>query len=751
MKISRTFRIVFYLYCAFDLFFGGVCGGFIDLTPAAAAQFTTVTGTVVDPNSLPYANGTISATLVSSASPTLNGFAYTPPTQPTGLSTAGKFTLNLADNTVLLPAGTKWNFTVCSAAGTIQPAGGKGPVCFTVTGVTISGSSQDISATLNAAAPALSTAISAAPAWNAITPATGNLTLANTTFNTTITNTSSSNFIVHSNVTPATSLGVNQSSPTFNECGNYFTLGASAQDCWNFQDVITASTKSSTVTNVSETAGNVVTLTITGGTLVAGQIATFTGLTTATWLNNQNATLTTASAISLTFTDPTSHGALGSSAETGQVTQANPESAFTLSHSGSGNGASQVMYQHGQATFTDGTTYPTANIGQLTVPGRICPITFSGNYPATTSYGFAMEDVCPTLFTVPAPTASGTASQSIAMVNAAMATQISTNNNQFLFNGQIATPSGYAGNLLGSTFGFYHETDHNGTGTLANSWGAFLATYNSGNGTITNNRALHAEAINDFYNTGTTGTITSNVAAEFRSGAVTGTNTNDTTLSIASPSTGGTFSNGHIGIKILDQTNGGVISYSSEYAIQVGTGNNVRSGQLDWGANDMFVESTTSGFIKLLAPTIAYGNQTLNWPAPPATAGTMTLAAIDASTNQKSESAADASVLSFTPASSTGQYEVCFNLDVSAATAATLGWTMTWTDSNGTAQTPTNLALFQDGTAAPALTFTTSVAGDYSACKMITTNNAGTAIVVKLTFSGTSFTAKASASVQRKI
>src|ERR1700757_725202 len=193
-----------------------------------------------------------------------------------------------------------------------------------------------------------------APAWNSITAATGNLNLANTTFNTTISNTSSSNFIVHSNTTAATNLGVNQSSPTFNECGNYFTLGASAQDCWNIQDTITAGTKSSTVTNVSETSGNVVTLTITGGTLIAGQIATFTGLTTATWLNNQNVNLTTASATSLTFTDPTSHGTLGSSAETGQVTQANPLSALTVSHVGSGNGASQVMTQVGEATFSDG-------------------------------------------------------------------------------------------------------------------------------------------------------------------------------------------------------------------------------------------------------------------------------------------------------------------------------------------------------------------------------------------------------------
>ena len=123
---------------------------------AAWAQFTTVTGTVVDPNGLPYANGTIVPTLITSATPTLNGFAYTPPTQAVGLNSSGSFTMRLGDNSVLLPSGTQWNFQVCSAGGTVQPAGGKGPVCFFSGPITISGASQNISSTLNAAALALS-------------------------------------------------------------------------------------------------------------------------------------------------------------------------------------------------------------------------------------------------------------------------------------------------------------------------------------------------------------------------------------------------------------------------------------------------------------------------------------------------------------------------------------------------------------------------------------------------------------------
>lgn len=123
----------------------------------AAAQFTAVSGTVTDPNGLPYANATISATLNSTASPffVATGAPYSPPMQPVGLNSAGSFSMNLADVTQLTPGASTYNFTVCSGLGTVQPAGGKGPVCFTVTNITISGSSQSITTTLTAAAPAL--------------------------------------------------------------------------------------------------------------------------------------------------------------------------------------------------------------------------------------------------------------------------------------------------------------------------------------------------------------------------------------------------------------------------------------------------------------------------------------------------------------------------------------------------------------------------------------------------------------------
>jgi hypothetical protein len=170
----RKFKWYLVAYVLFDFLLG--YAGVFPLTNLAAAQFTTVSGTVTDPNGLPYANGTIVSVLIlsSGVSPTLSGLPYTPPTQPVGLDPTGSFTIQLADNNSLSPAGTKWNFTVCSASGSIQPAGGKGPVCFTLAApITITGTSQSITANLTAAALALTQN----PGSGTVTHTAGALTL----------------------------------------------------------------------------------------------------------------------------------------------------------------------------------------------------------------------------------------------------------------------------------------------------------------------------------------------------------------------------------------------------------------------------------------------------------------------------------------------------------------------------------------------------------------------------------------------
>jgi hypothetical protein len=127
------------------------------------------------------------------------------------------------------------------------------------------------------------------------------------------------------------------------------------------------------------------------------------------------------------------------------------------------------------------------------------------------------------------------------------------------------------------------------------------------------------------------------------------------------------------------------------------------------------------------------------------------LASVNGATSQKSESAVDANVLTVTPAAVVGSYRLRFVMSVASATAAILGWTATWTDSNGNAQTPTNFSLTQIGTAVPALTFTAAAAGNYYGQADIDVNAAAVNIVIKLTLVSGSFSAKVSATVERLI
>ncbi len=125
------------------------------LVGSCAAQFTLVTATVVDPNGVPYADGNVSAQVVTSGTtPTLNGLSFSMSSGPANLSATGSFTMSLVSSTAMVP-NLPWLFTICSGIGTVLPAGGPGPVCFTSL-ITITGATQNISATLNAVAPAIS-------------------------------------------------------------------------------------------------------------------------------------------------------------------------------------------------------------------------------------------------------------------------------------------------------------------------------------------------------------------------------------------------------------------------------------------------------------------------------------------------------------------------------------------------------------------------------------------------------------------
>jgi hypothetical protein len=145
----------------------------------AAAQFTTVTATVTDPNGLPYSGATVKAQLinggvavsgqatvtVSNAQQcTSSGLGSAPcklPIQgtygPVTLSPAGVFTLTLPDVTLILPALSQWLFTISISPG-IPPPAGTGPQTFTYTstGTLVSGASVSLSSQISAVSVLLS-------------------------------------------------------------------------------------------------------------------------------------------------------------------------------------------------------------------------------------------------------------------------------------------------------------------------------------------------------------------------------------------------------------------------------------------------------------------------------------------------------------------------------------------------------------------------------------------------------------------
>ena len=164
------------------------------------------------------------------------------------------------------------------------------------------------------------------------------------------------------------------------------------------------------ITNVSETSGSVVTLTIGQNYTVylGGAVVATNGLTTATWLNGKtNMTLSGATATTISFTDPTGHGTLGSTAEVGvaglsacasgqaingAATYNVHDNVFRyLSNMGvSGNlsNYSNNLVENLYATFASGSLQQHPNI--MNDLGSSGTLTFSGNVMRHT---FVTEDV----------------------------------------------------------------------------------------------------------------------------------------------------------------------------------------------------------------------------------------------------------------------------------------------------------------------------------------------------------------------
>lgn len=134
------------------------------LVPNGLAQTPTlVSGTITDPNGIPYSNAKVSATLVGiPPSQTATVLVNGNPTQIGGQQNAaadanGSFTMNLFCNSagggcsVISPAATQWQFTV-QTNGEPLPLGTGPQSCVAL--ITITGASQSVTANLSAC-PAL--------------------------------------------------------------------------------------------------------------------------------------------------------------------------------------------------------------------------------------------------------------------------------------------------------------------------------------------------------------------------------------------------------------------------------------------------------------------------------------------------------------------------------------------------------------------------------------------------------------------
>lgn len=106
----------------------------------AHAQYTTVTGTIAC-----YPNGSVQAQWVNGSTapiqPNINGGPF-PQVVPGSMNASGVFTLTMGANTSIQPAPSTWKVTACQK-------GGSQPACTTVTGLTITGSSQSITSSFS--------------------------------------------------------------------------------------------------------------------------------------------------------------------------------------------------------------------------------------------------------------------------------------------------------------------------------------------------------------------------------------------------------------------------------------------------------------------------------------------------------------------------------------------------------------------------------------------------------------------------
>src|ERR1700741_2058390 len=125
---------------------------------AAQSGYTTVTAQVVDANGTKYVNAPYTVTFfdpgTSGKLPLLSGSTFQKSYNGYATDGNGNLSISLPDNSIIASTsgatGTQWVFSICTAVGAYTTQ-----FCIPNTAITISGASQNISATLTAVAPLL--------------------------------------------------------------------------------------------------------------------------------------------------------------------------------------------------------------------------------------------------------------------------------------------------------------------------------------------------------------------------------------------------------------------------------------------------------------------------------------------------------------------------------------------------------------------------------------------------------------------
>lgn len=137
-----------------------VAGIVLACTPALAqtCNTTVVSGTIADPQGFAYSNATITFILAPAvSSPICGGSVIFTQGPPQAFADAkGHFTLTLPQTSAITPGGETYTVQV-NGPGAAQPPIGTGPQFFQITGVTLTTVTLDLSASLNAVAPSLTT------------------------------------------------------------------------------------------------------------------------------------------------------------------------------------------------------------------------------------------------------------------------------------------------------------------------------------------------------------------------------------------------------------------------------------------------------------------------------------------------------------------------------------------------------------------------------------------------------------------